>query len=121
MAERSISFDRKCTGCGYNLRGLPGTGACPECGRPVLDSLDQTIKRIEESLRGPRLGAFDKFCAVLAAVLGVVLVIMGMFGLFIGVSASFSLPPILGLLPTIVGWGILRSVRIAFFRRDGGT
>lgn len=28
-----------CEYCGYNLTGLPQEGRCPECGRPVADSL----------------------------------------------------------------------------------
>jgi hypothetical protein len=27
-----------CRGCGYDLRGVPATGHCPECGRPVSSS-----------------------------------------------------------------------------------
>lgn len=30
--------DLPCVGCGYNLRTLPHSGICPECGRPVSDS-----------------------------------------------------------------------------------
>lgn len=28
-----------CRACGYNLTGLPPDGRCPECGRPVADSI----------------------------------------------------------------------------------
>lgn len=38
-AQGSIQADRPCVQCGYNLRGLQPTGACPECGTPVADSL----------------------------------------------------------------------------------
>ena len=30
-----INEDRKCVRCGYNLRGLETTGACPECGTAI--------------------------------------------------------------------------------------
>ena len=30
--QKLIDFDLPCTGCGYNLRGLPRDHACPECG-----------------------------------------------------------------------------------------
>ena len=26
-------IDDRCQGCGYNLRGLGGSGRCPECGK----------------------------------------------------------------------------------------
>src|SRR4051794_18196189 len=33
--------DLRCVGCGYLLRGLPASGNCPECGRPIERSLDR--------------------------------------------------------------------------------
>ena len=40
--------------------------------------------------------------------------LMGLFGLFAGLKAHFSLPPILGLFPAFVGWGVIRSVMLAW-------
>ena len=57
---------------------------------------------------------FDKTCAVLAFLLGVVFLILGAIGLFAGCSANFRLPPILGGLPALVGWGIVRSILVAW-------
>lgn len=34
-----VAADRACVGCGYNLRTLPATGHCPECGHPIADSV----------------------------------------------------------------------------------
>lgn len=31
----TITDDRKCRNCGYNLHGLRPDGLCPECGRPI--------------------------------------------------------------------------------------
>ncbi len=31
--------DVSCVGCGYNLRHSRAAGSCPECGRPITDSL----------------------------------------------------------------------------------
>lgn len=57
---------------------------------------------------------FDKACAVAACLLGVLLVLLGIFGLFAGCSANFSLPPVLGVIPAFVGWGIVRPVYVAW-------
>ncbi len=35
LDQARIDEDRECPGCGYNLRGLPKGGACPECGRKI--------------------------------------------------------------------------------------
>jgi hypothetical protein len=56
------------------------------------------------------MNAFDKICAVFAFAFGVVMVILGVVGLFAGSNAHFSLPPILGVLPALFGWGIVRAV-----------
>jgi hypothetical protein len=60
------------------------------------------------------MNVFDKVCAVLAFPLGVVLLVLGIIGLFVGCNASFVLPPILGVVPAFVGWGIIRPVVVAW-------
>jgi hypothetical protein len=60
------------------------------------------------------MNVFDKVCAVLAFPLGVVLLVLGIIGLFVGCNASFVLPPILGVVPAFVGWGIVRPVVVAW-------
>lgn len=35
--DEPILEDRKCAGCGYNLRGLRTSGNCPECGKPIRE------------------------------------------------------------------------------------
>lgn len=62
------------------------------------------------------MNLFDKLCAVLAALLGIALFLLGAIGLFTGCKANFTLPPILGVVPALVGWGILRSVWLAWHR-----
>ncbi len=57
---------------------------------------------------------FDKTCAVLAFALGIVLLLLGVLGLFTGCRANFSLPPVLGVLPAFVAWGILKPVVVAW-------
>lgn len=60
------------------------------------------------------MNGFDRFCAVLAGILGAVLLLLGAIGIFFGSAAHFRLPPILGGLPALVGWGIIRTVMLAW-------
>lgn len=60
------------------------------------------------------MNLFDRICAALAMILGVVLLVLGIVGLFTGCKANFTLPPILGVLPALVGWGIAKSVWVAW-------
>jgi hypothetical protein len=59
---------------------------------------------------------FDKLCAALAFLLGIVFVVLGVIGLFAGCNAHFTLPPVLGVIPAFVGWGILRPVYFGWNR-----
>jgi hypothetical protein len=60
------------------------------------------------------LNSFDKFCAAPAFLLGIVFLILGVLGLFGGCRANFTLPPILGVAPAFVGWGILRAIYVGW-------
>ncbi|MCE5231132.1 hypothetical protein LLG95_16270 [bacterium] len=60
------------------------------------------------------MNTFDKVCAALAFVLAILFLILGVPGAFVGCRANFTLPPILGVLPALIGWGIIRSVRVAW-------
>lgn len=40
-----VGDDRPCVSCGYNVRGLPADGACPECGTPIPASLHGRLLR----------------------------------------------------------------------------
>jgi hypothetical protein len=73
-----------------------------------------TIIQSEES----PMNAFDKLCAVPAFILGLILLVLGAFGLFAGCRANFTLPPILGVIPALVGWGIVRAVYFGWNRPD---
>jgi len=33
--------DLLCEGCGYRLKALSRQGSCPECGKPIAQSIDQ--------------------------------------------------------------------------------
>lgn len=60
------------------------------------------------------MNAFEKVCAGMAFVLGATFLVLGIVGLFTGCSAHFKLPPILGALPALVGWGIVKSVSLSW-------
>lgn len=36
----TLDHDLRCLSCGYNLRGLPTEGSCPECGSSIQTSVD---------------------------------------------------------------------------------
>ncbi len=60
------------------------------------------------------MNVFDKICALFAFVMGIILLVAGVFGFFAGVRVWFTLPPILGLLPALAGWGIVRPVYLVW-------
>ncbi|GAB4515975.1 MAG: hypothetical protein Tsb0013_20570 [Phycisphaerales bacterium] len=52
----SVESTTPCEGCGYDLRGLPTDGYCPECGRPVADTLRHAphpdfVRTVQRGLR----------------------------------------------------------------------
>jgi len=61
-----------------------------------------------------KMNLFDKICAVLAFILGGLFLLFGGLGLFMGCNAHFSLPPILGVIPFFVGWGIIKPILVAW-------
>ena len=45
IESSTIESDLPCRQCGYNLRGLMGSGACPECGHAVAESARRNLLR----------------------------------------------------------------------------
>ncbi len=45
MTPRVVEHALLCTGCEYDLRGSNVTGDCPECGRPIVRSLQGNLVR----------------------------------------------------------------------------
>ena len=66
------------------------------------------------------MNLFDKICAALAFVLGIILLLLGVVGTFTGCRAHFALPPIVGAVPALVGWGIIKPVVVAWRRSVEG-
>ncbi|GEM_PF-1064011 len=46
LAKQAPTEDQDlCEGCGYILQGLPADTNCPECGKPVRESIDPMLRR----------------------------------------------------------------------------
>jgi hypothetical protein len=74
-----VGSDRACIRCSYNLRGLPHTGNCPECGTPV-----------EQSLRGILLRfSSDEYLAKIRN--GLSLIVIGILLFFAALFAAFTI------------------------------
>lgn len=43
VPDLPLDHDHPCQGCGYNLRGLGRSGACPECGESIARSLTNQL------------------------------------------------------------------------------
>jgi hypothetical protein len=61
---------------------------------------------------------FDKICAALSISIGAIFMVLGVIGLFIGAKAYFTLPPILGVLPFFLGWGMCVPL-VKYWRMSG--
>ncbi|MFN7022205.1 MAG: hypothetical protein ACK4WH_12885 [Phycisphaerales bacterium] len=72
-AELQIAQRLPCLGCGYDLRSLGLDRVCPECGRPVAESLDHLLLCPESHLRRIRTGALLAGIASMSAPIGVAL------------------------------------------------
>lgn len=73
-SDGKIAQDLRCTVCGYNLRGLDPSGACPECNNPIWRCTQGDLLRFAdpEWLEKLRLGMSVKLWTIVLAILGAV-------------------------------------------------
>jgi hypothetical protein len=90
-APSYISTDRECDHCGYNLRGLPEGGKCPECGAPIRSIKRKSSGTMSEEaptrfIRRLQIG----FSLASVAILGLVVVpiFLGVFSGMMGISSG---------------------------------
>ena len=83
----TIDSDLQCGTCEYNLRTLPRDGACPECGRPLRESI------MPRDLRFPSMGAIRR------TRIGIACLILGL-----AVPAGIKIPLTLVTLASPLFW-----------------
>lgn len=101
-----------CIKCGYDLTGLPQTGACPECGTRVADSLRGLLLRYSSPEYVAKLhrGVFMVVAAIIVQLLtSIGMFFVGMLG-GMGVAAPAGVAILLQLVSSgaslviLVGW-----------------
>jgi hypothetical protein len=87
---QGTGLDCVCVGCGYDLRACDSMGQCPECGKPVLDSLNRdAIERTDRVwARDMALGVRMMFFFVLALLVYVGLTLVAGVGVAVIASAA---------------------------------
>lgn len=73
--DRSFDVDLFCMQCRYNLRGLTPGGKCPECGKPIAESLRSDVLYLAPL---PWLARLDTGCMlIMLSILGPPLFLFG--------------------------------------------
>lgn len=90
-----------CRQCGYDLKGLPSAGQCPECGLAVLETITQLVD--PQASRLPRLR--DPYSTG-TGLLGIAVTYMLIAGLVVMPRAIPGISRILGLDWSLPGWPI---------------
>lgn len=104
-----VESDHPCVVCGYNLRGIARSGACPECGSEVARSFrgDELIYSSPDYVASLHRGVF----IVLAAIIAMILLMFGGVGLAVaGAAAGFHVRGLeITLTATMTGVGFVTA------------
>jgi hypothetical protein len=79
----ALDRDQPCLKCGYQLRGLPLAGVCPECGTPIEDSLKGYFLQYASPEYRKKVGM--GLSLILAAIL--LMIVLS----FVGIGAEFAM------------------------------
>jgi hypothetical protein len=82
-----------------------------------------SVPAIAQPRPAPRLNTFDMICAAIAFIVGIASIVLGCLGLVFGCYFHFQLPPVVGIAPAFVAWGIVRAIYVAWaasVRKGGG-
>ncbi len=118
-----------CRRCGYELRGLPAGGRCPECGTLVARSLHGDLLRYSDERY---LAALHRGVVLILAAVAAQLVIV-VLSIVVGFSMAWARPPATTLpflvslaaaavsLVLLLGWWLFSAPDPAFAGTDRGT
>src|ERR1700722_4903874 len=102
MTEPDERFSETlCIKCGYNLRGLPANGSCPECGLSICISMQRGQLRYSSPMH-------------LATLHHAILFLLGGTALFLVLEVAWKVmgfsniwTQVLATIPTLIGlWGL---------------
>ena len=128
FVDGKLAEDAFCIQCSYNLRGLSGDGACPECGTPIARSLQGNLLRFSspDYLSKLHRGVF----LILTAI--IVQLVLGFVGFGIGLATAalnsnqsivVVVSSLLGILVAgvlLYGWWLFSEPDPGFLGKENG-